>query len=275
MRPGLRRPGAAASGRFGVALLDHALIGRARVAGGEPGLHVRRGLEQGGHGHGVAHHLGHVDVRHREAAADEEGRFRQRRVQHREGVGEGGDGGLGDGFIARLGRVHHAVVKDVDGVGLDLGHRPDGPLGHQPVLVHRLRAERAAEAPGQVQVDGEAFVEHQPIHVTGGDAPGGIHLEELGRARVDLCPGGARIGQAAGLDDGDMGEVLPHFVQQPDVARGAGAGDAVEGDHGCGVPPRGWRVTGNRPGQERSIGQILKISFLIANNWCVKNEYFI
>jgi hypothetical protein len=36
-----------------------------------------------------------------------------------------------------------------------------------------------------------------------------------------------------------MGEVLPHFVQQPDVARGAGAGDAVEGDHGCRVPPRG------------------------------------
>jgi hypothetical protein len=45
-----------------------------------------------------------------------------------------------------------------------------------------------------------------------------------------------------------MGEVLPHFVQQPHVARGAGAGDAVEGDHGCGVPPRGWRVASGAAG---------------------------
>ena len=170
----------------------HRLVGGAGVAGGEPGFHAWCGLEQLRRRQGVAEDLGHIDVGDREAPPDDEAGLGEGLVQHGEGCAQGLDRSRGNLGVAVLGLVADAMIEHLDGVRLDLGGRPQRPHAHQSVLGQVGGRQRAAMLLGEIEVDRQRLVEHQPVVVDRGDVAVGIHLQELGLARVQRRLGGFR-----------------------------------------------------------------------------------
>jgi hypothetical protein len=88
---------------------------------------------------------------------------------------------------------------------------------------------------GEIEVDRQRLVQHQPVVVDRGDVPVRVHLQELGALRVQRRLGGLGR-QPIELHDRHVLEGNAQLIGEPDGARGARAIDAVDGQHGGEVP---------------------------------------
>jgi hypothetical protein len=122
------------------------------------------------------------------------------------------------------------VDQHGQGVRLDLVDRPQRPHGHLRILGRIGRRERAAVLTRQVEVDGERLVQHEAVVVDRRHVAVRIDLEERRRPRVEH-PLGVLRGEAVALHHRLEPERDAELVREPDVARGARAVDAVDGEH--------------------------------------------
>ena len=118
---------------------------------------------------------------------------------------------------------------------LHLDRRPQRPHAHLSVLGQVGGRQRAAVLPGEVEVDRQQLVQHQPVVVDRGDVPVRVHRQELRALRVQRRLGGLGR-QPVELHDRHELERDAELVGEPDVARGARAVDAVDGQHGGEIP---------------------------------------
>jgi len=139
--------------------------------------------------------------------------------------------------IALFRGLGDAVAEHDQGVALDLGCRPQRPHGHQPVLSGIGGRQRTAVLLGEVEVDGERLVQHQPVIFDRRNMAVGIDPQELGRLGVQHALGGLGPCQAVELHHRHVLEVDSKFGREPDVAQSARAIDAVDRQHGG--SPRG------------------------------------
>ena len=100
---------------------------------------------------------------------------------------------------------------------------------------------------GEVEVDGEQLVQHQPVIVDRRDVAVGVDLQELGRPGVRRRRRALGVRQPVELHHRHVLEGDAELVGQPDVARGAGAVDAVDRNHARashnGCPVVRWKGT--------------------------------
>ena len=85
---------------------------------------------------------------------------------------------------------------------------------------------------GDIGQRGATLRDHVAAVVDGGDVAVGIDREELGRLRVEHASW-HRFLQSIVLHDRHMLEGDTQLVGEPDVARGTGAVDAIDGKHGA------------------------------------------
>ncbi len=219
------------SGRLGLAAGHHLLERRTVVAAGKPRLHVRIGREQFRRRDGVADDLGDVDIRDREAVADQIAGVGEMGIEHGDGRPQGLDGRCRDLRVALLGRVGRHVIDDLQRVRLDLGCGPQRPVGGEPFLLHVGGRERAAVLAGEVEVDGQRLVQTEAVVIDGRDVAVGVDLQERGRAGVERGIHRVRVLEAIRLDHRHMLERHAQLGREPQVARGTGPIAAVDRQH--------------------------------------------
>jgi hypothetical protein len=183
---------------------------------------------------GVSQTFRQVQVRHREALADQMAVPLQMILQPGQGATQlfGGDG---DGGLA-FGRCRAAGIRDQHDFqrrGLDRRDRQQRPLVDQRRLLGGQRAQGATEAAGDMVGDGKAFGQDQPVLDIGRNLAQRVDRQERGRGRVQWRIRGIRPRQTMGLNHRYMGEGQLKLVQQPDRTRSPTAKDAVKGDHPC------------------------------------------
>jgi hypothetical protein len=125
------------------------------------------------------------------------------------------------------------VEEDLHGVRLGLGRGPEAPHRHLAILGQIQGANGRTGLFREVEIDRQRFVQDEIAVLQRRDQPVRVDRKEARRLRVQGGAGTVRVHDAAGLDDGHLLERNAGLETKPDVARGARAGDAVEGDgHG-------------------------------------------
>ena len=92
------------------------------------------------------------------------------------------------------------------------------------------RRERAAVLARQIEVDGEQLVQHEAVVLDRRHMAVRIDLEEIGRPGVETLSASSGR-EAIALHHRHEPERDAELVREPDVARGARAVDAVDGEH--------------------------------------------
>jgi hypothetical protein len=123
------------------------------------------------------------------------------------------------------------MIEHQQRIWLDFGRRPQRPHPRQPLLGLVGRRHGAAVLAGEMEIDGERFMQHQPLVVDARHMAVRIDLQESRRPRMQRRVGRLRIFKPVMLDHRHQLERHAKFLQQPDIPRGARFIDAVEGEH--------------------------------------------